>query len=418
MTMNHDSSNDGYRCVACCIVRAAVTIVVTGLLLAGCISITPEKGETAPTSSCARWSYAHWQNFDFGSHSTVDDLLATVQRLYDVDGDNISIEKDPYGQIRSVIWTDNNASYNASLTTGDRLTSIRVQWRNQPPKMAQFVDCLGPPASHYEATSDKDAVTYWVGEAILDLYPGVVSPLYFQGVSSPMMESTPQAEQLDYLFERLMVFIIPEETYEAPGPSACARLSVSHWQEFKFGVDFVHDVVATVIRLWDIDRDKIEGGIRRTGGFFPLTWWDNEEEVHHMAVFSPSGRLKRIGGGLVPGFTLAQIIDCLGPPDSFCAYRGPNFATTVLELYYIEEGFSVSGVFDHRYPGREPLERISPEFGMSEFSVYPQALEELARSHRDVDDDGKPELCILRVWPGSIEALEIDDWPEQPTPCD
>ncbi len=55
---------------------------------------------------------------------------------------------------------------------------------------------------------------------------------------------------------------------------------------------------------------------------------------------------------------------------------------------------------------------------MSEFTVYPQALEELARSHRDVDDDCKPELCILRVWPGSIEALEIDDWPEQPTPCD
>ena len=419
MTMNLDSILEGSERSAGHILRTAAMVCTAGFFLAGCIPITPEEGDTAPTSFCARWDYDHWHRFDFGDGATVDDLLATVRELYDVDRDNISIEKDSYGQTRSVLWTDNNADYNASLTTGDRLTRIEVQWHSQPPTIAQLIDCLGPPAIHFEATSDKGAVSYWVGEAVLALYRGYVSPLYFQGVASPAMESTPQEEQLDHLLERLLVFILSEEAYEAPGPSACARLSLSRWQEFRFGEDFVHDVVATVIRLWDIDRDKIEGGGRRTGGFFPVTWWDNEEMVHHMAIFSPSGRLEEVGVGMVPGLTLAQIIDCLGPPDYFSAYRGPYFATTELELYYIDEGFSVNGFFNHRYPGREPLERISPEFGMNEFTVYPQTLEDIADSYREVDDDGNLELCILRMWPGSIEAIEIDGdiWSERPARC-
>lgn len=424
MAMNHDSSIDGYTRIAGCIVRITVMIASAGLLLAGCIPITPEEGDTAPTSFCARWSYAHWQNFDFGSHSSVDDLLATVRKLYDVDGDNISIEKNPYGQTRSVIWTANNADYNASLTTGDRLTSIKVQWRRQPPTMAQLVDCLGPPASHYEATNYREAESYWVGEAILDLYPGFVSPHYFQGVSSPKLEWTPQAEQpdSDYLLERLRVFrvsISPEQAYEAPGPSACARLSVSHWQEFRFGVDSLDDVVATVIRLWDIDRNKVEGGKKDTGEVYPVLWSNNDkEEIFHAAHFSPGGKLIRVSSVMIPGLTLAQIIDCLGPPDYYVAYVGPYLEATDLTLYYIEEGFSVRGIFDHRYPGREPLERIPPEFGISEFDVDPLSLEELARRIGDVDDDGNLELCILRLWPGSIEALEIDKERSRPAHCD
>ena len=408
MTMNLDSTLEGFRRGASRLLRNAAMVCMVGFLLAGCIPITPEEDDADPTSFCARWGYDHWRRFDFGDGATVDDLLATVRELYDVDGDSISVEKDAGGQTRKLSWTDSSADFNASLATGDRLTSIEVQWRSRPPAMAQLIDCLGPPASHYEATNDKGAVSYWVGEAVLNLYRGYVSPLYFEGVASPTMESTPQAEQHEYLLERLMVFILPDEGYEAPGPSACARLSLSRWQEFRFGEDFVLDVVATVIRLWDIDRDMIEGGRRRTGGFFPVTWWDNEKEVYHTAAFSPGGKLERVFGGMGPGLTLAQMIDCLGPPDYFSAYRGPYLATTELELYYIEEGFSVSGDFDHRYPGREPPERISPEFGMSLFEVYPQTLEEIADRYREVDDDGNLELCILRMWPGSIEAIEID----------
>ena len=418
MAMNYDSTLDGFKRSASRILRTAAMVCLAGIFLAGCIPISPEEGDTAPTSFCARLRLRPLAQFRFwGRRDRRRPARDRAQNSMTLTAMSIGIEKDDYGQTRSVLWADSSADYNASLTTGDRLTSIEVQWHSQPPTIAQLIDCLGPPAIHFEATNDKGAVSYWVGEAVLALYRGYVSPHYFQGVASPAMESTPQEEQLDHLLERLMVFILSEEAYEAPGPSACARLSLSRWQEFRFGEDFVHDVVATVIRLWDIDRDKIEGGRRRTGGFFPVTWWDNEEMVHHMAIFSPSGRLEEVGGGMVPGLTLAQIIDCLGPPDYFSAYRGPYFATTELELYYIEEGFSVSGFFDHRYPGREPLERISPEFGMSEFTVYPQTLEELARRVGDVDGDGYPDPCILRLWPGSIEALEIDEERGRPARC-
>ena len=142
---------------------------------------------------------------------------------------------------------------------------------------------------------------------------------------------------LHYLLERLRVFrvsISPEQAYEAPGPSACARLSVSHWQEFRFGVDSLDDVVATVIRLWDIDRNKVEGGKKDTGEVYPVLWSNNDkEEIFHAAHFSPGGKLIRVSSVMIPGLTLAQIIDCLGPPDYYVAYVGPYLEATDLTLY-------------------------------------------------------------------------------------
>ena len=55
---------------------------------------------------------------------------------------------------------------------------------------------------------------------------------------------------------------------------------------------------------------------------------------------------------------------------------------------------------------------------MSEFDVHPLSYEDIVRGISDVDGDGNPDSCILRIWPGSIEAMEIDDWPEQPARCD
>ncbi|MCY4093484.1 MAG: hypothetical protein OXF62_21955 [Caldilineaceae bacterium] len=432
--MNRDLILDGFKRSAGGIVRTAALAYLVGLLLVGCIPITPEEGDTAPTSFCVRWSYEHWQNFDFGDDASVDDLLATVRKLYDVDDDSISIEKDPEGQTRHVNWTDNNVDYSASLITGDRLKSINVYWRSQPPTMAQLIDCLGSPERYYEAANDEGAeineeqfqvdqdVSYWLDEALIDLYPGYVSPLIVEGVASPKVESSLQAGQPDHPMERLKVFVMPEQAYEAPGPSACARLSVSRWREFRFGVDLVGDVVATVIRLWDIDREKIEGGERHTEveGFFPVLWSNNDqEEIYHAADFSPDGKLEVVSGVMIPGLALGQIIDCLRPPDYYIAFRGNQFlAATDLRLYYIEEGFSVRGISGHRWPWSRPLERISPEYGMSEFDVYPLSYEEIVHGISDVDGDGNPDSCILRVWPGSIEAMEIDDWPEQPARCD
>jgi len=432
MAMNYDSTLDGLKRSAGGIVRTAAIVCMAGIFLAGCIPITPEEGDTAPTSFCARWGFDHWRNFDFGDDASVDDLLATVRTLYDVDNDSISVEKDPEGRTRKVSWTDNNAEYNASLATGDRLMDIDIQWHSQPPTMAQLIDCLGPPARYYEAADgegseineeqfqvDQDE-SYWLDETLIDLYPGHVSPLIVEGIASPNVESSPRADQPDLPMERLMVFVIPEQAYEAPGPSACARLSVSRWQEFRFGVDLVDDVVATVSRLWDIDREEIEGGERRTEGFFPVLWSDNDqEEIYHAAGFSPGGKLEVISGVMIPGLTLAQIIDCLGPPDYYIAFRGDLFlVATDLRLYYIEEGFQIRGISSHRFPWLRPLERIPPEFGMSEFDVYPLSYEDIVRSISDVDGDGNPDSCILKVWPGSIEAMEIDDWPEQPARCD
>lgn len=391
----------------------AFVFALVGLILAGCVPIAQEENGTPQRFSCARFGFSHWREFDLGLDSSPDDLLAIVNRLYEINSEQLHVETYPGGEIQKIHWMDNDVDYFAQFSASEQLMNIEVQWDLGQPTLVQVVDCLGPPSVEDE-TSESETATYWADAVVGESpYPGYVTILIVTGISSHSSELPLQETQHEKRVKQLSVMatLIPQQIIETPAPFPCAKFSVSHWQKFRFGVDALDDVIATVVTLWDIDENQIDAGETADGKRDMIRWSDAAEESHYNALVVKGRRLDLIGISFLPAPTLGQVIDCLGPPDYYIANGGPRAEATHLQIWYVEQGFVVTGHLVHSVLWQKALKAIPPGFGMNSFHILPAGVEQMTRRFDYTDEDGNPIMCIFKPWPGSVEAIEISAEP-------
>ena len=222
------------------------------------------------------------------------------------------------------------------------------------------------------------------------------------------------------LFFSLTACYVPESPIVegTPPPFSCARLTESHWAEFRFGVDSPDDVSATVSRLWHIDKDQIH--------FQPLVkekllvTWPGDTNVilnaRYSALFREERQLTKVDvrwdrSRLPP--TLAQVIDCLGFPQYYEAVYTPGAGEAPyqlrLALWYTKKGLVVIHESFHHI---DQLPAIHLKQQMNSFTVVaPGDLEQMVPNAYTIGDDPDVQaygLCVLKPWPGSIEATEVE----------
>lgn len=205
-----------------------------------------------------------------------------------------------------------------------------------------------------------------------------------------------------------------------PQPLPCAIFSETYWGEFGFGIDSPGDVIATVARLWAIDEARIQELEPEPEEYRPyrqVVWESVDGRAEYFAQFREGEPLLLVDIVLSSDPSLAQIIDCLGEPDYYSAYVMPDIEDTQLrlDLWYAERGLVVSHnswIGQHSHD----VSPISLALNMREIDVV--AREDPAKmvsASYDWSNPGQPEyiLCVLRPWPGSIEAIEIEEtYPE------
>lgn len=206
----------------------------------------------------------------------------------------------------------------------------------------------------------------------------------------------------------------PPVVIGTPSPFSCARFAESRWAEFRFGVDSPDDLVGAIVRLWDIDRDQIHV-FSQPEESLRARWADNINSgfgAAYSALFREERRLIKVDVlWQDPQPTLTQVIDCLGFPEYYEAIFQPATEGRHLRLglWYTEKGLVVNhDSFDYR----EPPPAIHPKLRMDGFIVVTAGdPEQMAPNVYTVGY--KPAiqaygLCVLRPWPGSIEAIEIE----------
>ena len=223
-----------------------------------------------------------------------------------------------------------------------------------------------------------------------------------------------------------IVFIVAGCTVPPPPPApstprsfSCASFTESHWGKFRFGVDSPDDVVATAASLWGIERNQVHARMKLEGELVGdevsnMRWWSDAtvgSGGHYQTWFQNDQKLAkiRVEWGY-PKPTLAQVIDCLGPPEHYIAFfdNGPHGIYLSLALLYPDFGIVVRH-FDivWRY---EPL-KIHPNKRMGLFVVVPQGTAEQVATHMYKygleDRNHAHAVCLLKPWPGSIEDMEI-----------
>ena len=201
--------------------------------------------------------------------------------------------------------------------------------------------------------------------------------------------------------------------YGPPEPFPYLRFGENLWQEFNVGVDSPDDVIATVIRLWGHDREQFTL-TEVSDNRLQMNWPDSNAtglKANFSAKFRDDHLTHITFWWDLPEPALVQVIDCLGPPDYYTAsYSTATQGQSIwISLWYVERGFYVSGAATALFPGQLLLlGAIPPGFRMEVFLVLPAGLEEMARNFTYLNDHGKLALCVLKPWPGSVEAIEME----------
>ena len=199
-----------------------------------------------------------------------------------------------------------------------------------------------------------------------------------------------------------------------PPPFPCDRFSESRWQEFHFGADTPQEVIATIMKVWDIERKHIHSTFYAIGDL--RIAWTDETRLYsgsgHSAWFREDRRLFQITVRWDdPKPSLTEVIDCLGFPDYYEAFfeQGIHARNLRLALWYVDKGLVV---FHSSIHYRERTPAVSPRQPLEYLIVVaPGNLEEMARNvYRNGDDPAWQAytLCLLRPWPGSIEEMEVE----------
>lgn len=197
-------------------------------------------------------------------------------------------------------------------------------------------------------------------------------------------------------------------------PFTCDSFTEFYWQEFTFGVDSaddVDDLVAKIVKLWNLDSTRVN--IEAEEKYIGISWqveFHDGADPRYTAHFHEELKLTSVffkWWNRKP--TLAQVIDCLGVPEHYAAYYDLSAGGDMLhvDLWYVDRGFVVRGFSTH---GQDQPSEIRPEYRMSFFTAtVPGELEQMISSIH-IPAARAYIRCLLRPWPGSIEAIEIESF--------
>lgn len=191
---------------------------------------------------------------------------------------------------------------------------------------------------------------------------------------------------------------------------SCSFFRDSLWQEFGFGQDSQDEVIHTVTSLWTslneslIDTYELYGD----GLDWGVEWWAYSDGARsrYYAVGGKERKLVYIRVELKPAVTLAQILDCLGPPELYGTDTPPDFVNGLgLGLWYVERGFMVSGL---THGARVRPTEFNLAFPMDTFHAAPRGDLDMMVTHLGSPSLHMAFLCTLRPWPGAIEEIVIE----------
>ena len=213
----------------------------------------------------------------------------------------------------------------------------------------------------------------------------------------------------------------PQENVTTPQPKSkfCSIFQDEVWQEFRFGEDSAKEVIHTATLLWQNLNESQINSYELYGD--DLTWavqWLARTEgakIRYTAEGSEERKLVSFHVELYPGATLAQVFDCLGPPQYYAAEIPPDFVNGLrLALVYVDEGFRFSGL---THGGKEQPKAIQPDFRLNYFDVVPSGDLKKMISHLASPILHAYFLCELRPWAGSLEEIIIDSFFDENPRC-
>ena len=214
-----------------------------------------------------------------------------------------------------------------------------------------------------------------------------------------------------------LIFILMWGTNQPPLPFSCANFTESYWSEFDFNVDSQDDVASTVSRLWGIDKGKLGIEEDRWGNPYAVYWLIVRftAPIGLYTAWFPDGVLQKIDVEWVflrP--TLSQAVKCLGTPEYYIAFYGPDphDVYALLDLLYPEKGIVIRYVSPFTSPARpEPIAEFHPYMRIRELVVVaPGTPEQMVPAVYSVGNVGGNQVhnaCLSKPWPGSFEAMEI-----------
>ena len=222
-----------------------------------------------------------------------------------------------------------------------------------------------------------------------------------------------------------LIFLLAGCIAPAPGTAVprtlpCPSLADSPWGDFTLGVDNPSDVVSAVVKGWGIEKDQIEDTSSAQDPRPILRWRTTlpggDFDLFH-ASFDKEKRLKRLGVAWTwPYPTFAQIIDCLGYPDHYIAFK-TYWEAISLNVVFFYTGIGLVVHHDGYSWGEGQLE-IEHDMRLNGFIlVAPGTAEQMASDiyryrtgiylYRSGPEHLSDSVCLLKPWPGSIEAMEI-----------
>ena len=116
---------------------------------------------------------------------------------------------------------------------------------------------------------------------------------------------------ITFLFVLTGCYEIPPEQ---PQPFSCARLGEAYWEAFRLGVDSPDDVIATVVRVWSMEKENIQ---IEDGHDLWIDWSDSIETglgAQYSALFREERRLIRIAMHWNQEDSLPSIAQVTCPP--------------------------------------------------------------------------------------------------------
>ena len=213
---------------------------------------------------------------------------------------------------------------------------------------------------------------------------------------------------------------LPPSRLTSYPPLSCDSFTESYWQEFTFGVDStdnVDDVVARIVKLWNLDSTRVDTEAEEK--YIGISWqveFHDGADPRYTAHFHEEMKLTAVSfhwWNRKP--TLALVIDCLGFPEHYAAYYRQDIEarSMAIDLWYTGKGFVVRGYSLH---GEVMPPVIRPEYRMDNFvATTPGDLEQMISTMYDTTPAVFARiLCPIRPWPGSIEAIEVESFLENP----
>ena len=211
-----------------------------------------------------------------------------------------------------------------------------------------------------------------------------------------------------------------------PLPFSCDMFTEDHWRELEFGVDTPEKHVETVERVWGIDlRTMTLVRYGKAGQEDFRGWWNADSSAwpgsSYRVRFDRAAKLSYVGVYWdredVSHPTLIQVLDCMGVPDYYiAAFVEDRRDWLKFSLWYVDKGFVIQGSsFRSVFSGLSNWSSIESKTLMGDhvnrhqgdfIVVASGSLEQM------VSDVYGPllqdwELCLIRPWPGSIEAIDI-----------